>query len=398
MTIFVARAVSPEQAGLFFLAIGLITLFARIGVLGMNVTSIRFIGASAAEADWGRTHAIARFTWYRVSIVLFSISILLYFSSPTLANQVFDKPEFAQVLAAMSPSLFALGGCILLSSQLQALRHTSASIFVLSIGIPIGVAICTWALPVSSAVHVSWAYVFSATATLIIGLFWWHAAAPTAEEPKIIHSEIWASSMPMWVTAIMGSLTLWSGQLIAGIWVSAEEIANLAIAHRTANLVSFILIAVNLVVAPRFAALYKQEKMKELQALAIASVKLILVVGTPVVLLILFFPDVILGLFGPNFSEAIPLLIILTVGQFVNVVTGSVGVLLSMSGHERDLRNIVLFAGPFAIISALILTPYYGVTGAAMATATALSLQNIGCVWLVRKRLGFNTLAIWKSP
>jgi len=183
---------------------------------------------------------------------------------------------------------------------------------------------------------------------------------------------------------------------VAGIWTSAEDVAQLAVAQRTANLVSFILVAVNLVVAPRFAALYKQGKHPELRRLALRSVRLMSLVGAPVVLFLCLFPGWVLGLFGPEFRAAAPLLVILALGQFVNVVTGSVGFLLTMSGHERDMRNVVLFSGPFAVVAAVVLTPLYGVTGAALATALAVSVQNLGAVWLVRKRLGFNTLAVWE--
>jgi len=47
-----------------------------------------------------------------------------------------------------------------------------------------------------------------------------------------------------------------------GTWVSSEEIVQLAVAQRTALLTSFVLMAVNLVVAPRFASMYKKGEMK----------------------------------------------------------------------------------------------------------------------------------------
>ncbi len=37
---------------------------------------------------------------------------------------------------------------------------------------------------------------------------------------------------------------------------------------------------------------------------------------------------------------------VLAMGQFVNVLTGTVAKLLSMTGHERDLRKLALFGGP----------------------------------------------------
>jgi O-antigen/teichoic acid export membrane protein len=103
-----------------------------------------------------------------------------------------------------------------------------------------------------------------------------------------------------------------------------------------------------------------------------------------------------MGLFGEEYVQAAHLLQILVVGQFINVITGSVGYLLNMSGHEKDMRNVVFFSGPLALGLGLFLTPIYGATGAAVATAIALASQNLIAVYMVKKRLGFNTLNLWK--
>ena len=87
---------------------------------------------------------------------------------------------------------------------------------------------------------------------------------------------------------------------------------------------------------------------------------------------------------------------ILAFGQLINVATGSVGYLLSMTGHERLLRNTVLIAAVVSLGGGLTLIPAFGLTGAALATATGLAVQNLLCVWQVRRVLGFNTLAIWR--
>ena len=194
----------------------------------------------------------------------------------------------------------------------------------------------------------------------------------------------------------MSQAVQWSGQLISGAYVPSEEIAMLAVAQRTAVLTSFILMAVNMVVAPKFAALYKQGKTIELQNIAVFATRLMTLFALPVVGFMLLFSEWLMWLFGEEYKAGANLLRILAVGQFINVITGSVGFLLTMSGHERDMRNVVLFSGPLAIVLALVLTPLYGVTGAAVATAISVASQNLLAVAMVKKRLGFNTLAIWR--
>jgi O-antigen/teichoic acid export membrane protein len=121
-----------------------------------------------------------------------------------------------------------------------------------------------------------------------------------------------------------------------------------------------------------------------------------LLAAAPVVTLMVCFPHWLMWLFGDEFVAGAPLLRILAIGQFINVATGSVGYLLMMTGHEKDMRNSLLVVAPCSILLSLWLIPLYGATGAAVATALAIAGQNLLAVFWVRRRLGFNTLAIWR--
>jgi O-antigen/teichoic acid export membrane protein len=112
--------------------------------------------------------------------------------------------------------------------------------------------------------------------------------------------------------------------------------------------------------------------------------------AVPVAAGIALFPRQIMSAFGAEFSDGAMLLVILSLGQLVNVISGSVNALLSMCGFESDLRNILLTSGGFAILLSVVLTRTYGVQGTAIATAVALVVQNIYAVWIVKKRLGFS--------
>jgi O-antigen/teichoic acid export membrane protein len=66
-----------------------------------------------------------------------------------------------------------------------------------------------------------------------------------------------------------------------------------------------------------------------------------------------------------------------------------------MTDHEKNMLNVVFFSGPLALALGLALTPIYGATGAAVATAIALASQKLIAVYMVKKHLGFNTLKLW---
>lgn len=117
----------------------------------------------------------------------------------------------------------------------------------------------------------------------------------------------------------------------------------------------------------------------------------------PITLTMILFPTMIMNLFGKGFSGGANLLRILTLGQFMNIVTGSVGYLLMMSGHEKNLKNITLVCGIFSVILNLLLINAFGTLGAAIGISISVAVQNLAAVFTVKKRLGFNTMAIWKD-
>jgi O-antigen/teichoic acid export membrane protein len=78
----------------------------------------------------------------------------------------------------------------------------------------------------------------------------------------------------------------------------------------------------------------------------------------------------------------------MVVGDLVNVLTGFGGVVLVMCGRESDLARSVLLGAVLNAGLTGLLVPSYGITGAAIAAATALAASNVAMTWLAWRRLG----------
>jgi O-antigen/teichoic acid export membrane protein len=64
-----------------------------------------------------------------------------------------------------------------------------------------------------------------------------------------------------------------------------------------------------------------------------------------------------------------------------------------MTGHEKILGRITLVSVVLNISLNLLLIPYYGAIGAAITTATTVTLENIVKVIVVKRKEG-----IWTIP
>nr|WP_277879386.1 polysaccharide biosynthesis C-terminal domain-containing protein [Coleofasciculus sp. FACHB-712] len=96
-------------------------------------------------------------------------------------------------------------------------------------------------------------------------------------------------------------------------------------------------------------------------------------------------------LFGSSFVEGLPALVILTVGQMVNALSGSVGFLMTMTGHQREAALIIGSSAILNVVLNAALIPYLGINGAALSTALTTALWNIIMLVYVNKQLKINS-------
>jgi len=400
MSLVVARSLSSSDAGLFFLGFAIFSVLGRLSTLGLTTAFVRYISIYATEANWGLVNGVFVEGVKRILLASILAAVVLCIGSSFISDVIFEKSELGVVLRAISFSISAFSLCLIISFAFQGLRKPRISILLQNIfsqSLVIFALVLALFLNIELDVeYIVMIFTYSWIITCVIALMIWflrvesRLAADYSQTASLL-----GSAKPLWVAMLMTTLVQWSGQVIAGMYVPVNEVAYLSVAQRTAMLTSFILVVVNLVAAPRFAVSAKLGRIYELRAVSKFCSRLMLVIATPIMVVMFCYPEFFMGLFGESYKEGVHLLQVLLIGQFVNVMTGSVGFLLNMAGFEKDMRNVVFFSGFFAVLLAIILIPEYGVLGAAIATSVALASQNLLAVLMVRRRLGFNALNIF---
>lgn len=406
MNIVVTRTVGASEAGLFFFGFTLITIVATVGRVGLDQAIVRFI--ATAHADGARRILRSVYTkavgWAFLATLI--VALALWLSAGWLTDVLFGLTGFEPVLKNMVIAAPFIAVYIIHAQALQGLKRISKSMLVSSVCVPTIILTAILLFPVTSARALSEYFVIASVITVVIGLIFWQqsvshssfTSSSTSNEAVGFSSSLLRKTcMPLWTVAIVHQVIQWSSQLMLGVWEDAQSIAFFATAQRTAMLTSFILFAVNSIAAPKFAVMYNSGDHDGLKRLALLSVKMMMLVAVPTTLFILIFPEWLMSMFGDEFVAASKALMILAMGQFINIATGSVGYLLSMTGHEAKVRDNMLVSGTLTVILGLALIPTFGVIGAAIAYACGVASQNLLCVYQVNKQLGFNTLLFWKA-
>ena len=392
LTMAVTRTLTPSDAGLFFLANSIVYIVASASLLGLDIANLRFIGIAAGNSDWEGAHGVAAISRRIAFFSTSALAMLLAISSPVLASSVFGKPELTQVLQLSAPGAGLLAFAVLVGAQLQAVHSTTSSIVAMSILPPLAAASAVLALEVRNPEDVALIFTLSAGAGVMFGAWRWQRVTPKAIPRAFSSALLRRTCAPLWATTILAMLGQWSTPLLLGVMSSAEDVAFYLSAYRVAVVVSFVLIAVNFVLAPRLAQLAESGDTRNMRELTARATTYMVLASLPATAAFLLAPHSVMGAFGPSFEAAAPLLVVLSIGQFVNVATGPVGFLLNMSGHEKDLRNIMLVTTPITIVLSVGCIAAYGAVGGALAAAVGLAFQNVGATLLVYRRLGFSPL------
>ena len=399
LNVLIARKFGAKDSGIFFLALTITTVVAVLGRVGLDNSILRFTASNAAVRNWGAIAGLHRkgMSLALGTSVFFGASCWVL--APWLSTVVFNKPELAGPLRWMALSVPAQATFLLYGEFLKGIRAISLSQCVQSVIHYLlavaGLLIFGAFLDVEAAAVL---YLGATVAAALTGFWLWKRVfpAPLPHEAYFPFHELFQSCLPLMIVAIMNLVINWAATLLLGVWHGAEDVGIFNCAFRTAKLTIFVLIAVNSIAAPKFAGLYRQKDTGGLEATARQATLLMVLAATPVLILFLSAPEWVMGLFGDEFVKGASLLSIISIGQFINVATGSADYLLIMSGNEKLLRNNVVFCGVANLILCFLLVPKFGTIGAAAATALTLGLMNLLSTYLAWSRLGILTIPIPK--
>jgi O-antigen/teichoic acid export membrane protein len=390
-----ARMLGPDGAGLYFLSLTVVTITAMLSKVGLDNTIVRFTASCAVLKDWAGVKGLYGKAMLLTLALSGVLSATLFAAAPWLAVEIFQDPRLAGPLRWMSLAVAPFALVYLQSQALNGLKRiregvalSGALLAALTLA---GIVLLVPPYGVNGAVT---AYTLASLLTLAIGFLLWRRATP---ELKGIRGDfptqrMLSSSIPLfWVTVLTMTLQ-WSSNLMLGMWGTAADVGLYSVANRTSGLVSFILMSVNAISGPKFSEMHSKGDIEGLGRLARSTAKLMTLFASPIVLACVLFPGYVMSIFGSEFVEGGPALAILGVGQFVNVLTGSVGYLLIMSGQEKVWRNLMGVSALLCLALNALLIPQFGIIGAALAMATSLSVLMLMAVWKVWRSLGIMTI------
>ena len=398
VNVFLARMLGAKGMGIYALSLIVCVISSAIARLGTDQALLRFIAIHADQQNWVKVKAVFTKGLTIASLVSLGVALGVFFLASWLSQGLFNEPTLILPLQIMALSIVPFSLLNLLAEALRAIRMVGKATLIQGVLIPVFTfallfALFSFSVGVTSAVL---AYVFSTVIVFFIAALLWKSALPqlrgTGLKGKFATKELLSVSFPMAWVSIMGIVLGLADSVILGFFHSAEEVGIYAAAQRMAMLAIFAVVAVNSIAAPKFAALYRAKDLVAIEHIAKQSNLLMLLLASPLLFVFFLFPNFVMGIFGEEFLRGWNVLVILTVGQLINVTTGSVGCLLLMTSHEKAMKRINLSAAASNIALSFVLIPRFGVTGAAFASSVSLILLNLLALLAVFRLLKISTV------
>ncbi len=395
LQVFLARVMGREEYGLYTYILAWATICAVVCNLGIPVAVLRFIPQYSTQGDWGRFQGVIRGSSQLTSAVSIGISLLatvvvLSINSytrlenltlilfgvwivPLLALENLQGNLFRggrQMVAAYGPSkvlrpLLLMGGVGAMLLWEGSQKLTSLFVFIITI--------VTYLILISSQ------QVLIQRDLLTKG----------EREKPIYEFRSWLRvSLPLLLIVGFVIILYQTDILMIGVLLGPSEVGVYNAATKTSYLTTFVYTAVEAIAAPTIASLYTAGDRAQLQKVMTTMAHLVFWPTMIVTLFLILFSNYILGLFGSEFVAAQWPVNILVLGQLVNATTGPAGYMLDLTGHQDQSARVRCFTAIINIVLNYILIPKFGIIGAAIATSTAVILDNLVIYLLAVKYIG----------
>jgi len=397
ITLLLTNLLGKEGFGHYRYAFTLTALLTMLAMGGLDRLSMREFARYQSKGRWDQVRAA--FRWKdKMILVQAAIALGIGYLITLLPFELFENEvtvysirygflivPFTAFLAHRRSSLNGLREPI--ASQ-YAERLVQPGLLVIGILI---VAFLT-SLQIDPIVAI-WICVGSYLAATVVGQLIYQRKVPAGPIAKLDPAEKkrWLkSAVPLLLFNLMMYAFSNTDILMLRPMTNASEVGIYAVPLRLSVYVGFLMVSFNAVLAPHLSTYHEEGNREGIQKILTKTSRILTAFGVVVAVFLIVSRNWILPFFGEGFETAGNALIILVLGQLVNVICGPVGNILIMTNREW-IASLLFITGTLINVALNAwLIPLYGFEGAAIATSVGIGFVNISMLMVILFKLKLN--------
>ncbi|MEZ9047401.1 oligosaccharide flippase family protein [Vibrio cyclitrophicus] len=379
--ILLARNLGADDYGKYAYLLSIITLISLPVIAGLPQLILREVSNLRQKKDIGGIKNILSFSRSFIIIIgtlFFAISCLVfkYFE--------FDSVISFSVFSILSTLIFLRGILVRNSAIINAYEKTKLSQLPLVLIVPtVNISIFSIYYWSGRDVDVDFAIVSMAVSTVLAVLVSQVIMMNVTKlDKKIVKNKKdirkWLVSLiPFSLLTIITTFNSELGVIFLGFFSEETSVAYFKVGAQAILIVTIGQQAINTLISPKIARLYKSGDLITTQRMLSKSVRVSCVYGLIVCGTFVFFGDfIIVNIFGREYSDAVDVVNVLLIGQAFNIMSGSVAIVLNMTGNENRTLKAQLITVIITVCVLFIIVPANGHIGAAWALTLSLIIWN----------------------
>jgi O-antigen/teichoic acid export membrane protein len=410
-----ARMLSKQEFGAYFLALTIVSLGAVVGSLGLPKT---VVGLVAQNMGVGRPERARRVIRTVLEIGVFGtlgVSLAYLLVGGLVSEHLFHSSLLVGVTGLMAgwiaiavvqeitAETFRGFHDIRLATLLGGLATAGKSGGLIMRVLLLGVLVLLWVRSgQANLTTVMLVCIGSGSVSVVLSLWLLYdkvsllgSSEGAEDEEPVSAKEVLDDAIPFLAIALTSFVLLSADVWILGALGSLEEVGIYGAASRLVTFVAMPLLIVNLVLPPLVAEMYAQGQTGRLERTLRTFSTLAGIPSLLVLLVFMLLGGPILGLvYGKpiyHSDTAVLVLLILSAAKLTAVWSGSCGLVLQFTGHQRSMLRVSVLTSPLFFVVALLATQRYGPVGVACAAGATTALQNVIMVLLAKRKTGMWT-------
>ncbi len=397
--ILLTRLLGVTQYGLYSLAFVYVEALSILASLGLHALLVRYLPGYLAAGDAAATRGILQLT----GLASLGTAVLCTAAGAWGVLVLLDpastlrEPLLLGVLLVTAPSVWLRLRQATLQGFSRVVQAQLGESFVrplLSVLLLTGLYL-VHDDPVRAVDAVWMSFAAAAGGAIFADVLTRRAVRGHVDAAPAYHQANWLRSLlPLFGISLFTILNTRVDLFVLGFLDTTESVGLFSVVERITLLTAFVMGVFTATFAPRIGTFHAAGDMHGLQEQLTALSRAAFAVTLPLAVLLYVFGGLVLSIFGSAFVAGEAALRILLIGQLANVACGAVGMVLSMTGHERIAFRGMVLTGSLNLLLDILLIPAFSIYGAAAATAATVTLTNLVLLTVVRRRTGLDASII----
>lgn len=384
--ILVARRWTESEVGVFSLAYSIFEIIMIVCTLGLTQGLVRSIAHARGKKELEKIPIFIVSSIFYVLITSIIISIILFFTSDVISNNIFHIPDLIIPLRILAIALPFVSLNVIFIAIFRGFEIIKPFVYfrhILGRGLILFFVVFTIFLNYSFN-SLFYAHLFTGIIISIALLIYIYSKKNFLKnfDIKLIFSsktkELFSFSFPLLIVDILDLVILWTSTLVLGFLSTTGDTGFYNIAKRFTDFIGFPMIALMITFIPVFSGLYSKGKLDEMRKNYIMLTKWVCLLTLPIFIVFFLYTEQLITIFvGSNYLPSANALKILVFAYIIlNFAGPNISTLIAL-GKSRFLMYVTIIGAIIIISLNFLLIPNYGVIGAAIGTSIAFIFMTI---------------------